>query len=135
MVVDASVIVSRLVPHDIHHEVSLHWLARHVAEGGLVVVPALLLPEVSGAVARQTGVPALAPAAIQAVLRLPRLRLIPIDEHLARTAADLAGRFRIRGADAVYVAVASDLGLPLVTWDGEQGDRAERVVEVLTPTL
>ena len=135
MVVDASVVVSRLVPHDSHHDVSRHWLARHIAEGGLVVVPALLLPEVSGAVARQTRAPGLAAAAVHAVLQLPRLRLISIDEGLARTAADLAGRFRIRGADAVYVAVASALGLPLVTWDGEQRDRAERIVEVLAPAF
>lgn len=37
MVVDASVVVSRLVPHDVHHEASRRWLSRHVAEGGLLV--------------------------------------------------------------------------------------------------
>jgi predicted nucleic acid-binding protein len=134
MVVDASVVVSRLVSHDTHHEVSRDWLARHVAEGGLIVAPALLLPEVAGAVARRTGEPRLALDALHAVQRLPGLRLVPIDEALALEAARLAARFRIRGADAVYVAVASDLRLPLVTWDGEQRDRAERVVQVLAPT-
>jgi predicted nucleic acid-binding protein len=134
MVVDASVVVSRLVSHDTHHEVSRDWLARHVAEGGLIVAPALFLPEVAGAVARRTGEPRLALDALHAVQRLPGLRLVPIDEALALEAARLAARFRIRGADAVYVAVASDLRLPLVTWDGEQRDRAERVVQVLAPT-
>lgn len=45
MVVDASVVVSRLVPHDVHHEASRRWLARHVAGGGLVIAPALLNDE------------------------------------------------------------------------------------------
>ncbi len=133
MIVDASVVVSRLVLHDVHHEASRRWLARHVAGGGLVIAPALLLPEVAGAVARRTGKPRLARRAVEAVLRLPGLRLIPVDEALARTAARLAGRLRLRGADALYVATAADLGLALVTWDTEQRERAARLVEVLVP--
>lgn len=133
MVVDASVIVSRLVPHDAHHEVSRRWLARHAAEGGLLVTPALLLPEVAGAVARRTGSARLASRAVDAVLRVPGLRLVPVDDVLARTAATLAGQLRLRGADAVYVAVAAALRLPLVTWDAEQRDRARRLIEVLMP--
>jgi predicted nucleic acid-binding protein len=133
MVVDASVIVSRLVPHDTNHEASRHWLTRHIAAGRLVIVPALLLAEVAGAVARRTGRPRLARRAVDAVLRLPGLRLVPVDDMLARTAAGLAGRLRLRGADAIYLAVAASLSLPLVTWDSEQRDRARRLVEVLTP--
>ena len=74
MVVDASVVVSRLLPHDAHHEASRRWLARHVAQGGLLIAPALLLPEVAGAIARRTGEPRLASRAILAILRLPGLR-------------------------------------------------------------
>jgi predicted nucleic acid-binding protein len=133
MIVDASVIVSRLLPHDVHHGASRHWLARHVAEGGLLVAPALLLPEVAGAVARRTGESRLASRAVDAVLRLPGLRLVPVDDALARTAARLAGQLRIRGADAVYVAAAAVLRLPLVTWDMEQRSRATPRVEVLLP--
>ncbi len=133
MVVDASVVVSRLVPHDVHHEASRRWLTRHVAEGGLVIAPALLLPEVAGAVARRTGEPRLARRAVAAVLRLPGLRLVPVDDTLARTAARLAGRLRLRGADAIYLAAAAGLRLPLVTWDVEQRDRAAGLVEVMVP--
>lgn len=133
MVVDASVVVSRLVPHDVHHEASRRWLARHVTEGGLLIAPALLLPEVAGAIARRTGEPRLASRAVDAVLRLPELRLVPVDDVLARTAARLAGELRVRGADALYIAAAVALRLPLVTWDVEQRDRASPLVEVLVP--
>ena len=64
---------------------------------------------------------------------MPGLRLVPVDEVLARMAARLAGRLRVRGADAVYIAAAAALRLPLVTWDIEQRDRAARLVEVLVP--
>ena len=133
MIVDASVVVSRLVPHDVHHEASRRWLQRHVADGGLVIPPALLLPEIAGAVSRRTGQPRLARRAVAAVLRLPSLRLVPIDAALAETSAGLAARFRLRGADAVYVAVAARLRLPLVTWDADQRERATLIVRVATP--
>jgi predicted nucleic acid-binding protein len=133
MVVDASVVVSRLVPHDVHHQASRRWLTQHVAGGGLVIAPALLLPEVAGAVGRRTGAPGLARRAVQSVLRLPALRLVPVDDGLASRAARLAGQLRVRGADAIYLAVAVGLRLPLVTWDFEQRDRAGRLVEVLVP--
>lgn len=133
MVVDASVIVSRLVPHDVHHEASRGWLDRHVAGGGLLIAPALLLPEVAGAIARRTGEPRLARRAVDAVLRVPGLRLVPVDEALAGIAARLAGRLRLRGADAVYIAAAATLRLPLVTWDVEQRERAASLIEVQVP--
>jgi predicted nucleic acid-binding protein len=133
MIVDASVVVSNLVPHDVNHAASRAWLTRHISDGGLVVAPALLLPEIAGAIARRTGVPRLARRAVGAVLGLHALRLVPIDAALARTAADLAGRLRLRGADAVYIAAAVTLRLPLVTWDAEQRRRAARVIDVVAP--
>lgn len=133
MIVDASVVVSHLVPQEAGHEASRRWLARHVAAGGLVIAPVLLLPEVAGAIARRTRSPRLARRAIDALLRLPALRLLDLDETLARAAAAVAARLRVRSADAVYIAAAARLRLPLVTWDVEQRDRAARVVPVLTP--
>ena len=133
MVVDASVVVSRLLPHDVHHDASRRWLTRHVEEGGVVISPALLLPEVAGAVARRTGVPRLARHAVGALLSLPALRLISVDAALARAGARIAAQLHLRGADALYVAAAADLRLPLVTWDVEQHERAANLVEVLSP--
>ena len=134
MVVDASVVVSSLVPHDVHHEASRSWLARHVAEGGLVLAPTLLLAELAGAVTRRTAAPRLARRAVDALLRQPTLRLIELDEELSRAAADLAARLRLRGGDAVYIATAVLLHVPLVTWDNEQRQRAGRLLDVRPPS-
>src|SRR5205823_9952586 len=78
MVVDASVVVSRLLPHDVHHEVSRRWLAQHVGDGGVVLAPTLLLAELAGAVARRTQPPRLARRAVAAGLPLPAVRLIAL---------------------------------------------------------
>ena len=133
MVLDASVVVSRLVPPDVHHAASRRWLTQHITDGGLLIAPTLLLAEVARAIARRTGTPRLASRAVAAVLRLPGLRFVPVDEGLARAAASLAGQFRIRGADAIYIAVAAALRVPLVTWDREQRERAAPIVDVFVP--
>lgn len=133
MVVDASVWVSRLVPQDLFHEQSRRWLAEHVAAGGLLVAPVLVLAEVGGAVSRRTGDAQLARRAVELLLRVPALRLVPLDPQLGQAAADLAGDLGLRGADAVYVATARALNLPLLSWDEDQRTRAGRVVAAYSP--
>lgn len=132
-VMDASVWVSALVPPDVNHTASRFWLDRYLAGGGIIVIPALLLPEVAGAISRRTGQPDLGRRAAEAVLRIPGLRLVPVDARLSEEAAELAADLRLRGADAVYVALARHLSVPLVTWDVEQQTRAGAVAVVRTP--
>ena len=67
------------------------------------------------------------------LLRLTELRLVPLDSRLGRSAAQLAAEIVLRGADAVYVATAHHLNVPLVTWDREQQARADRLVAVQSP--
>jgi predicted nucleic acid-binding protein len=133
IVVDATVWVSRLVTQDVFHQQSRRWLSAHTAAGGRLIGPALLPPEVAGAVSRRTGDPSLARRAVESLLQLPSLRLVPLDPQLAQAAAELAADLGLRGADAVYVATAQVLHLPLLTWDQEQRDRAGRVVAVYSP--
>ena len=132
-VVDASVWVSRLVPRDVHHAASRRWLEERAAGGDLVISPTLLLAEVAGAISRRTGHADLAYEAVQMLLRLTELRLVPLDGRLGRSAAQLAAAIGLRGADAVYVATAHHLNVPLVTWDREQQVRADRLVAVQSP--
>lgn len=99
----------------------------------VVDAPALLLPEIVGAIARRTGQRRLARRAVAAVLRLPELRLVALDRRLAEIAARLAGDLQLRGADAVYVATAAEFELPLVTWDAAQRERGAARVTVIGP--
>jgi predicted nucleic acid-binding protein len=131
-VVDASVWVSRLVPADAHHAATVDWFARQEEAASLLVVPALMPAEVAGAIARRTRDGRLARRVVERLLRLPTLRLVTLDRRLAERAAVLAADLGLRGADAPYVAVADRLGLPLVTWDREQRERAGRAVRTVT---
>jgi predicted nucleic acid-binding protein len=133
MVVDASVWVSRLVPQDIHHTASRRWLERRVADGELLSAPMFLLSEVAGAISSRTGEPALARQAVERLTRFPALRLVSVDQRLGKESARLAADLRMRGADAVYVALARLLNVPLVTWDDEQMTRGREVIQAQLP--
>jgi len=133
VVVDASVWVSRLVTDDVFHTASQRWMTQHAQDGGQRVAPALMPAEVVGAISRRTGKPELATRALNHLLKLPGLRLVPLDRRLGKTAAQLAASAGLRGADAVYAALAQHLSIPLITWDDEIGQRAGALLTVLQP--
>jgi len=133
VVVDASVWVSRASNRDAAHERTTAWFDRQTAEGALYVAPVLMLAEVAGALARVTRDARVGRRVAERLARLPALRLVVIDGAVGERAAEIAADLRLRGADATYVAVAERLGLPLVTWDDEQRDRARALVSTLAP--
>ena len=134
-VVDASVWVSALAADDVNHRQSLAWMEHHLAAGGEVLAPTLVLVEVAAAMTRRTGDATVGIGAARRVRNLPELRLLPLliadGEHAATVASERA----LRGADAVYVAMAQNMGVPLVTWDRQQRERASGVIDVLTPAV
>lgn len=134
IVVDASLVVSRLVPTDVHHAESVRWLARQMAAGTEIVAPILLLVEVGSAIARRTSDSTLGHQAVNQLLRWPNLRLVPLDHRLGLQAMELGVNLRLRGADAVYVAVAYQLGMPLVSLDREHHTRTGGLITVLSPS-
>ena len=132
VVVDASVWVARLVPQDTFHRPACDWMAARRAAGTLLVSPSLLLLEVAGAISCRTGDPDLAQRALDALPRLPGLRLVEMENALVMEAATLAASLGLRGADALYVATAAALNLPLCTLDEEQARRAAYEVEIIS---
>jgi predicted nucleic acid-binding protein len=125
LVVDASLWVARLVPQDAFHERVRAWMDACLLEGTDFVAPALLLPETAGAISRCSGDAHLAAQAVEMLEHLPGLRLVEMDGALLKEAARLAAELGLRGADSVYVAVASRLHIALVTLDADQRSRAE----------
>lgn len=130
IVVDASVWFSRLVPKDVFHQTVKIWMEKQRSEGVTFLSPALLLPEVAGAISRRTGEPRLARNAIDSLTRLPGLRLIEMNQPFVQEAARLAADLGLRGADSLYVAVASRLKLTLATLDEDQKIKAASVIAV-----
>ena len=92
------------------------------------------LAEISSAFTRRpNGSEADGLVALQGILDEPIIVRFDFDDNLARSAARCAARCRIRAGDALYVALALELGIPLVTWDNELLDRASTLITVQTP--
>ncbi|MBC8508809.1 MAG: type II toxin-antitoxin system VapC family toxin [Chloroflexi bacterium] len=129
VVVDASVWVSRLIEEDVFHNLCRGWLDGQRLQGVQFVAPALLLVEVAAAISRRTGDTDLARRAADALKRLPDLRLVEMGNDVVQTAVVAGAELGVRGADAFYIAIAQQLGLPLATLASDQRHRAGRVVE------
>lgn len=132
IVLDASVWVSASIPDDVHHRSTRAWLAA-VSSTDTLVSPALGLLETAGAVSRRTGSPALARRIVAAIERLPNVIIVIPDAELWTLSVESAAARGLRGADAMYVALAHALGFPLATWDADQRKKAEPRVRVITP--
>jgi predicted nucleic acid-binding protein len=131
--VDASVFVNAFNPYEEGHAESLRILAAIREGGDPVIVPTLLLPEIASAAARASNDSAGALLYANATAALPHLTLVSLTSTTARQAGELAANHRLRGADAVYVAVARRYGTTLVSRDEEQRSRGAAVVSCQTP--
>ena len=133
-VVDASVWVARYVRTDTHHQESLRWIMRNFREGIEIYCPTILLPEVAGPIARRTRDVQAGRDAIRQISSLPSVLLVPLEIELSVLSAQFAADLRLKGADAVYVALAAINQATLVTLDDEQRTRANRVVPTMRPS-
>ena len=132
-VVDASVWVSRYIQTDVNHTASRAWLYQHLSRHHVVVAPTLLLVEVAGAVARRTGDAERTEQIVRTLRELSALRWVAVTVGVRDHSTQLAARLRLRGADAIYVALADRLRIPLVTWDREQLTRVTPPIVAFTP--
>ena len=139
--IDASVHLNALNPHeDGSAESQLLIAAIHrvpTEEGELpheVVVPMLLLVEIAASTARVFDDGERGVGAADAVRQLPYQTWVALDETLTTEAAQLGADYRLRGADAVYGAVARRYDSTLVTLDRQQLDRLGSILRVCTPT-
>lgn len=133
IVVDASVWISVLMRNDFFHQQSYAWFAAYSTTKNGIAAPSLLLAEVAGGIARRTDDARMGKASLQYLMGLEDVKIVSIDPELAQTAAELAADCRLRGADAIYVAVAYTLKVPLLSWDQEQLARVQQVVKAGVP--
>ena len=131
--IDASVFVSAFTPTEPAHQASKLFMQTIREQSVPIIVPTLVLPEISAAISRGQGQPELGKAFAQQLRNLPNTTFIDVDENIAQLAIDIAADHRLRGSDAVYAAVALRFGTELVTLDKEQLDRSPEVLSVRSP--
>ncbi len=134
LTLDANVFVSASAPAEAQYAVSLAFIGRVVAQSADVHCPSLVLPEIAAAIIRPTSNAALAAQTVSGIRLLPNITLVTLTEQRAEQAAQIAISCRLRGADAIYVAVAQEFGTTLITWDAEMLTRGAQAVTVMTPS-
>lgn len=132
-IIDASVYVAVINAHDNNHPRSWAWFEQAKAAREPVIAPVILLPEVAAALSRGTGDPALARRVVQQLKRSEIIDLMPVTLQMTERAASIAAEHRIRGCDAVYIALADQLGDCLITLDQQQLERGAAIVAVREP--
>lgn len=134
LTVDANVFISAASPADVFHADSDEFLRRIRRFRLPLHCPALLLPETASGIVRPTGDLLAAQMAVISVQTFPGIQLISLTEARSQAAAQIALMCRLRGADAVYVALAQEMGTTLITWDSEMLARGAQAVPTMTPT-
>jgi predicted nucleic acid-binding protein len=132
-VIDASVYIALINAHEEHHAGSWEWFEATKRAQEPIVAPVILLAEVSAALTRGVGDKALAHRVVQQLTRSEAVELIPVTLAMAEHAAMIAADHRIRGCDAVYIALADQLGDALVTLDRQQLERGAGIVVTRQP--
>jgi predicted nucleic acid-binding protein len=131
--IDASVFVSAFTPSEPAHQESRGFMIGAREQAIPIIVPVLVLPEISAALSRGQGKPELGLAFVQELRDFPNTTFIDVDESVANLAVEIAANHRLRGSDAVYAAVALRFGTELITLDKEQLDRLPKVLTVRKP--
>lgn len=132
-VIDASVYVALLNQSETAHSQSWAWFQGMAESGEPVYAPAIILPEVAAAISRGTGDENLAQEAVKQLKGSHIITILPVTQKLAARAAAFALKHKIRGCDAVYVALAEQTGGYLVTLDQQQLERGSDAIKTETP--
>jgi predicted nucleic acid-binding protein len=131
--IDASVFINSEIEGEQFHEYSAK-LMQNIRERGItIIVPEIVPPEISSAIARGTDDPENALEFVKELKQIPNIVFVPIDMELTEESARLAAQYRLRGCDAIYVAVAFMFSARLISLDKQQSERAAECIEVATP--
>ena len=134
LTIDASVFVSAAMPSEAQFDDSNLFLDHIRLHPQVLQCPMLLLPEVAASLARRTDNAEVGQNSIYWVTQFPTMSLLMLDMVRTLQASQIAAMYRLRGADAIYVAIAQEFGTTLITWDREMLTRGLSAVSIMTPT-
>jgi predicted nucleic acid-binding protein len=131
--IDASVFINAEIVGEEFHEYSAKLMQNIRDRGITIIVPEIILPEISSAIARGTDNPEKALEFVKELRQIPNIVFVPIDREISDHASKLAAECRLRGCDAIYVAVASLFRAKLISLDKQQMERSLKCIKTATP--
>jgi predicted nucleic acid-binding protein len=131
--IDASVLINSEIEREKFHEYSKKLIQIIRDRGIMIIVPEIVLPEISSAIARGMDNHEKALEFVRELKQVPNIVFVPVDRELADAAARLAAEYRLRGCDSIYVAVAAMFSAKLISLDEQQLVRAPDCIDASTP--
>lgn len=132
-VIDASIYIALVTPREDAHQTTRAWYEAALRSGESIYAPVIILCEVVAAISRGQDDSVRAQKVADALKRSQAITLHTISLPLADRAAMIATEHRIRGCDAIYVALAEAIGEDLLTLDRQQKERGAAVVDTRSP--
>ena len=130
LTIDASVWIAAADVTDKFHQPSRDLLRKVVADGTAVIQPAFGRPEVACALARRLRDGTLAQLLTHSLMNRMVTSEVAMDTAFLIATESIGTSQFLRGADALYAAVAQQSQSPLISWDNEHLQRAGGI----TPT-
>jgi predicted nucleic acid-binding protein len=131
--IDASVWVNSFDVREVGYETSRTFLQQVATHQFPLFLPYLLLVEVAGAISRAYQTPEQAQQFALALQALPNVTFIGLQQELTEKGMELAAQHKLRGADAIYAAVALHTNCTLISLDQEHQTRLQGIVKVESP--
>lgn len=130
--IDASVWINGFDQREAGHSISRQVLTLIATHAVPIVIPYLVLAEVAGAISRRID-PLQGQTFAASLGTLPNITFVALDALLAQESLLVAAQHGLRGADAVYAAVAIQAGCTLISLDNEHHTRLQGIVLTRTP--
>ena len=133
IVIDASVWLSAILPADVHYQYTVPWKHRVEVSGEPIAVPAHFPAEVAGVLSRTGSDHSFIADTLDQIGSERLFTIYPISAAFGRLCAEMASLAAVRGSDAIYLALAQFLDVPMLTWDKQQRERGAMFCRTMTP--
>lgn len=131
--VDASVWVSFFDQSDLNHDLTVEFLRKIQKEKSTLFIPSLALVETACAIARRARDSKKGMQVAELMQKTFPIKVISDTSLLTQNAIEQGCGSFLRGADAVYMAVALMTKSSLVAWDEELLKRVSQKITALKP--
>jgi predicted nucleic acid-binding protein len=131
--IDASVLIAVFDEKDKFHDQSLSFFRYIIKVGTEIIIPALALAELAGALARKGNKVNDIIDYLNVLKSFGNIKFVDLSLDLCEFSADIAMQLKVKGSDSVYIAVSHKYGLKLVTNDNQQYERGKTMIETIKP--
>jgi predicted nucleic acid-binding protein len=133
-VIDSSVLLSGFFDYEPYHKESQKCL-RYFKENPSVPVflPEFVIPEIGCVISRRIKKSKLGIEFAKSLRGFVNFKFIPVDRYIADLSLEIGSFLNLKGADAIFVAVAYNFNSTLISLDKEHLEKAKRLIKVIHP--